>query len=383
MRRAWAGACWNGCRRAAAPLRCAWCRAAHQLRRPWPDDSACLLQQPDGRVVFLLPFAHDHLLVGTTDTDYRGDPARCSVLPSEVTYLCEAANRYLRDPIAPDEVVWAFAGVRPLLADPDPRAAQLSRDYRLQVQVDPAPALHVLGGKLTTYRVLAEEALDLLRPALPQMGPAWTARGDPLPGSDWATPHRRARCWRWHRGCPQVSRDAGPGPMAVAARNCCRVYRACTIWARTSAVACMHAKWTSCANASGRVTPTISCGAGASWGCGWMLRRWHGCRRGWRVGSLFHGKGSDPVLPRVPTQVGSYQGSARDAIDALGFPHRHWRRCMTPPCWPSTRAPPVRARSCSTAPASSAAQREFAQIFPQPGWVEHDPARSLPASMPH
>ena len=155
------------------------------LRRPWPDDSACLLQQPDGRVVFLLPFAHYHLLAGTTDTDYRGDPARCSALPSEVTYLCEAANRYLRDPIAPDEVVWAFAGVRPLLADPDPRAAQLSRDYRLQVQVDPAPALHVLGGKLTTYRVLAEEALDLLRPALPQMGPAWTARGDPLPGSDW------------------------------------------------------------------------------------------------------------------------------------------------------------------------------------------------------
>ena len=155
------------------------------LRRPWPDDSACLLQQPDGRVVFLLPFAHDHLLLGTTDTDDRGDPARCSVLPSEVTYLCEAANRYLRDPIAPEEVVWAFAGVRPLLADPDPRAAKLSRDYRLQVQVDPAPALHVLGGKLTTYRVLAEEALDLLRPALPQMGPAWTARGDPLPGSDW------------------------------------------------------------------------------------------------------------------------------------------------------------------------------------------------------
>ncbi|WP_459047374.1 glycerol-3-phosphate dehydrogenase [Stenotrophomonas sp. PSU_St99] len=155
------------------------------LRRPWPDDSACLLQQPDGRVVFLLPFAHDHLLVGTTDTDYRGDPARCGVLPSEVTYLCEAANRYLHDPIAPEEVVWQFAGVRPLLADPDPRAAKLSRDYRLQLQSSPAPALHVLGGKLTTYRVLAEEALELLRPALPQMGPAWTAAGPPLPGSDW------------------------------------------------------------------------------------------------------------------------------------------------------------------------------------------------------
>ena len=155
------------------------------LRRSWPDDSACLLQQPDGRVVFLLPFAHDHLLVGTTDTDYRGDPTRCSVLPSEVSYLCASANRYLREPITPQDVVWQFAGVRPLLADPDPRAAKLSRDYRLQLQSDPAPALHVLGGKLTTYRVLAEEALDLLRPALPQMGPAWTAGGDPLQGSDW------------------------------------------------------------------------------------------------------------------------------------------------------------------------------------------------------
>lgn len=82
-------------------------------------------------------------------------------------------------------MAWRFAGVRPLLADPDPRAARLSRDYRLQLQSHPAPALHVLGGKLTTYRVLAEEALELLRPALPQMGPAWTAGGDPLPGSDW------------------------------------------------------------------------------------------------------------------------------------------------------------------------------------------------------
>lgn len=154
------------------------------LRRAWPNDRACLLQQPDGRVVFLLPF-HDHLLIGTTDTDYRGDPARCSVLPTEVDYLCSAANGYLRDPVAPAEVVWQFAGVRPLLADPDPRAAKLSRDYRLQLDAEGAPALHVLGGKLTTYRVLAEEALDLLRPHLPHAGPAWTAADEPLPGSDW------------------------------------------------------------------------------------------------------------------------------------------------------------------------------------------------------
>ncbi|AWH54840.1 glycerol-3-phosphate dehydrogenase [Stenotrophomonas sp. ESTM1D_MKCIP4_1] len=155
------------------------------LRRPWPEHSACLLQQPDGRVVFLLPFAHDHLLVGTTDTDYRGDPARCSVLPSEVDYLCEAANRYLREPISAGDVVWQFAGVRPLLAASDPQAATLSRDYRLQLQGGGAPAVHVLGGKLTTYRVLAEEALDLLRTQLPHIGPAWTAHGAALPGSDW------------------------------------------------------------------------------------------------------------------------------------------------------------------------------------------------------
>ncbi|WP_312253030.1 glycerol-3-phosphate dehydrogenase [Stenotrophomonas sp.] len=155
------------------------------LRRPWPAHSACLLQQPDGRVVFLLPFASDHLLVGTTDTDYRGDPSRCTVLPEEIDYLCTAASRYLRDPVTPSQVVWQFAGVRPLLADPDARAARLSRDYRLQLQDDGAPALHVLGGKLTTYRVLAEQALELLRGALAQMGPAWTAHGPALPGSDW------------------------------------------------------------------------------------------------------------------------------------------------------------------------------------------------------
>ncbi len=99
-----------------------------------------------------------------------------------------------------------------MLADPDPRAAQLSRDYRLQVQVDPAPALHVLGGKLTTYRVLAEEALDLLRPALPQMGPAWTARGDPLPGSDWGDAAQAcSRLLALHRGCPQYRATLGRG----------------------------------------------------------------------------------------------------------------------------------------------------------------------------
>lgn len=155
------------------------------VRRPWPAHQACLMQQADGRVVFLLPFAHDHLLIGTTDTDYRGDPARCSVLPSEIEYLCAAANAYLRDPVQPSDVVWQFAGVRPLLADPDPRASRLSRDYRLQLETTPAPALHVLGGKLTTYRVLAEQAVDRLAPHLPPCGPAWTAHGEPLPGSAW------------------------------------------------------------------------------------------------------------------------------------------------------------------------------------------------------
>ncbi len=152
--------------------------------RLYAHDSAYLLQQPDQRIVFVLPFEQDFTLIGTTDVDYDGDPAQVRAASSEVAYLCAAANRWLRTPVQPADVVWQYSGVRPLLADHHHDAAKVTRDYRLQLDASQAPLLSVLGGKLTTYRTLAEEAMDQLGAALGRSEPAWTADGAPLPGGD-------------------------------------------------------------------------------------------------------------------------------------------------------------------------------------------------------
>lgn len=152
--------------------------------RLYGHDSAYLLQQPDQRIVFVLPFEQDFTLIGTTDVDYDGDPAQVRAASSEVAYLCAAASRWLRTPVQPADVVWQYSGVRPLLADHHHDAAKVTRDYRLQLDASQAPLLSVLGGKLTTYRTLAEEAVDQLGAALGRAEPAWTADGPPLPGGD-------------------------------------------------------------------------------------------------------------------------------------------------------------------------------------------------------
>lgn len=152
--------------------------------RLYAHDSAYLLQQPDQRIVFVLPFEHDFTLIGTTDVDYTGDPAQVQAADDEVAYLCEAVNRWLRTPVQPGDVVWRYSGVRPLLADRHHDAAKVTRDYRLQLDTRQAPLLSVLGGKLTTYRILAEEAVDLLGPLLGRTAPAWTGTGPALPGGD-------------------------------------------------------------------------------------------------------------------------------------------------------------------------------------------------------
>ncbi|WP_145479108.1 glycerol-3-phosphate dehydrogenase [Stenotrophomonas rhizophila] len=152
--------------------------------RLYAHDSAYLLQQPDQRVVFVIPFEQDYSLIGTTDVDYDGDPARVRAAPSEVAYLCAAVNAWLRSPVQPEHVVWQYSGVRPLLADHHLDAARVTRDYRLHLDRQEALMLSVLGGKLTTCRTLAEEAVDQLGAALGRSEPAWTASGPPLPGGD-------------------------------------------------------------------------------------------------------------------------------------------------------------------------------------------------------
>lgn len=152
--------------------------------RLYDHDSAYLLQQADKRVVFVLPFEDDYSLIGTTDVDYDGDPAEVRASAEDVQYLCAAASRWLRTPVTPAQVVWQFSGVRPLLADHHHDAAAVTRDYRLQLDAQQAPILNVLGGKLTTFRVLAEEAVNQLATALGRSEPAWTARGAVLPGGE-------------------------------------------------------------------------------------------------------------------------------------------------------------------------------------------------------
>ena len=148
------------------------------------EDSALLLQQPDQRVVFVIPFEQDYSLIGTTDLDYDGDPARVQAAPAEVTYLCAAVNAWLRTAVQPEHVVWHYSGVRPLLTDHHHDAAKVTRDYRLHLDTQQAIMLSVLGGKLTTCRTLAEEAVDQLGAALGRSESAWTAGGPALPGGD-------------------------------------------------------------------------------------------------------------------------------------------------------------------------------------------------------
>jgi glycerol-3-phosphate dehydrogenase len=144
---------------------------------------AYVFQHPDGRIVFALPFEEAFTLIGTTDVDYRGDLDAVAITPGETAYLCELVNRYVKCQITPDDVIWSFAGVRPLLADASASAAATTRDFRLETDTGGAPLLSVFGGKITTSRRLAEQAVDWLVRALGQAVPGWTANAC-LPGGD-------------------------------------------------------------------------------------------------------------------------------------------------------------------------------------------------------
>lgn len=144
---------------------------------------AYIFQNDDGRVVFALPYEQDFTLIGTTDTPYTGDPRDVTADAADDAYLLAIANRYFRKQLTSSDIIWRFAGVRPLDDDGSANPSAVSRDYRLQLDAGSTPPiLHVIGGKITTYRKLAEAALDLLKPHL-TIGPAWTAHA-PLPGGD-------------------------------------------------------------------------------------------------------------------------------------------------------------------------------------------------------
>jgi len=151
--------------------------------RLFEHEFAYIFQGADGRIVFAIPFEGDFTLIGTTEMDYDGDLATPAIAEREIEYLVAMANRYFSSRLERHDVAWTFAGLRPLLADPKDRATSVTRDYVLDVDTDGAPLLSIYGGKLTTYRKLAEDVMDVIAPRLGCAGPHWTA-GAPLPGGD-------------------------------------------------------------------------------------------------------------------------------------------------------------------------------------------------------
>jgi len=156
------------------------------VRKLYEHDRAYMFQNSDGRIVFVIPYQDDFTLIGTTDRDYHGDPSQVKATREEIEYLCTAASEYLAKPVTPDEVVWTYSGVRPLYDDGASEAKAATRDYVFELDTPGgAPLLSIYGGKITTYRRLAEEALERLSPYLrsAKAREGWTGKS-PLPGGD-------------------------------------------------------------------------------------------------------------------------------------------------------------------------------------------------------
>lgn len=157
-------------------------------------DYCYIFQNPDGRIVFAIPYERDFTLIGTTDVDYRADPSKVKIDDSEIDYLCKLATDYFKKPTTPDDVVWTYSGVRPLYGGESENASKVSRDYTLKLDsgdAGTAPLLNVFGGKITTYRKLAEHALQIVTKQLGKADRPWTADavlpGGDLPDQDFQT----------------------------------------------------------------------------------------------------------------------------------------------------------------------------------------------------
>ena len=164
------------------------------VKKLFEHDHAYIFQNPDKRIIFAIPYEGDFTLIGTTDVEIGGAPGAARIDAGEIGYLCEQASRYFNQPVRPADVVWTYSGVRPLLDDASGNASAVTRDYLLEFdQSASSPLLSVWGGKITTFRKLAEEAADQLVQRLGERRPAWTASAL-LPGGDlsaWSGPPQR------------------------------------------------------------------------------------------------------------------------------------------------------------------------------------------------
>ena len=169
-----------------APAHTRLVRGSHLVvARQFEHDKSYIFQMEDGRIVFAIPYEDDFTLIGTTEMDHDGPPEAATCTADERAYLLDAANAYFDEPVEEKDIVWTYSGVRPLYDDGARSSTKATRDYVLAVDTSrgAAPLLNVFGGKITTYRRLAEAALAKLKPHLPSMGEAWTA-DVALPGGD-------------------------------------------------------------------------------------------------------------------------------------------------------------------------------------------------------
>ncbi|WP_350333193.1 glycerol-3-phosphate dehydrogenase [Coralliovum pocilloporae] len=151
-------------------------------------DKCYIFQNDDGRIVFAIPYQGDFTLIGTTDHDYSGDPANARITDAETDYLCELASDYFTTTVTRDDVVWTYAGVRPLYDDGATKAQEATRDYviRPDGSRDEGVLINIFGGKITTYRKLAEAVMDAVGDAIGSKGQTWTEVA-PLPGGNFET----------------------------------------------------------------------------------------------------------------------------------------------------------------------------------------------------
>ena len=186
----WVGEVLSTVLRSNAPATVRLVQGSHVVVRKLYDHDRCyIFQNADGRIFFAIPYETDFTLIGTTDNDYKGDPAAVHATENEVAYICRAATEYFVSPVTPADVVWSYSGVRPLYDDGASAAQEATRDYVLTLDAPDggAPVLSVFGGKITTYRKLAEAVLARLGPHMPAatgLAPGWTAEAH-LPGGDF------------------------------------------------------------------------------------------------------------------------------------------------------------------------------------------------------
>lgn len=145
-------------------------------------DFAYILQNTDRRIVFVIPYEKDFSLIGTTEMEFSGDPKTAKIEENEILYLCDIVNRHLKKQISPADIVWTYSGVRPLIDDEADSATATTREYILEMdRVESLPVLSIYGGKITTFRILAEKATDRLCEVLGRKAVPWT-RNEKLPG---------------------------------------------------------------------------------------------------------------------------------------------------------------------------------------------------------